>query len=519
MDISGIIEPIFDSLVHFMSFHSSYLAFIQEVYLKIKDSTPNSAALGALLAQLSADDSLIDVDEIDFILIELQRIDNLLSRLSLTNEFSEARDNLDALLAKELRMRLEENQHSIPEIKLELWLKAHVKTGKLLINHIGLSSWLEQKLIEKESSFLAANKKIAPSDLLSIVLNRMFRLGNLPPKEWYLSIDSLKEFHSHDAVLQLAFHDLQAFQDLDAQFPGFLVHVVSSFDDLSIFCQLLPNTFERLLHAPQVKPFIPDAVHYVQILDKLMELSRPRFYKLIESYITQLDDLVAVINAYPTLHLLIAGEKKTGSRSKRVFVERSCARLIQTRDDLLRFDLTIPELLIMIERLPRFRALIGWDNTFLLDAAKSIVEQTRHRSIPDRQSIAYGFFPERLPKPFIAFNDRVLDGRFLTLGQAINCMQYLDNAGYYSSANIEFTNDQNKDGHFHTEASEGYVLAIALSHRAFQIWSQLSAENKECFEILECGAGEGDLCFKMLHFIKAMAAEDKDWAEFAKAVH
>lgn len=502
-----------------MSFHSSYLAFFQDLYLKIKDITSHSLALDTLLSQISCNDFLIKVDEIEFILLELQQLDNLLSELSLTSELSEARSNLDTLLAAELKKSLEKNQYPIPEIKLERWLKANLKTGKLLINHIGLSKWLEQKLIEKESSFLATNKKLVRSDLISIVLNRMLKLGKLPPKEWYLSIDSLKAFHSSDAVLQLAFNDLHAFKDLDAQFPGFLVYAVSSFEDLSIFCQLLPNTFERLLHAPQVKPFIPDAVHYVQILDKLVVLPRRRLYQLVESYITQLDDLVAVINAYPMLHPLIAEERRAESRSKRVLVERPCARLIQTRADLLRFDLTIPELLIIIEKLPRLRALIGVENTFLLDATKSIVEQTRHTSIPARQSIAYGFFPELLPKPFIPFNDEVLDERFLTLGQAINCMQYLDNAGYYSNGNIEFINDTNKEGHFHTEASDGYVLAIALSHRAFQIWLQLPIESKECFEILECGAGEGDLCFKMLHFINAMAVEDKDWAEFAKAIH
>ncbi len=500
-----------------MSFHSSYLAFFHQVYLKIKDTVSDSLAIDTLLSQISGHDSLIEVDEIESILTELQQIDSYLNKMSLTSELSEARNNLETLLAAELKMSLEKNPHPISEIKLERWLKANLKTGMLLIEHMGLSKWLEQKLIEKETLFLAANKKIVSSDLLSIVLSRIFRLGNLPPKEWYLSIDSLKAFHSHDALLQLAFNNLQAFQELDARFPGFLVHAVTDFEDLSIFCQLLPVTFERLLHAPQSKPFIPDAVHYVRILDKLIDLPRPRFYRLIESHITQLDDLVAVINAYPTLHPLIAGEKRI--ESKRVFVERPCAQLIQTRADLFRFDLTIPELLIMIEKLPRLRALLGTANTILLDATQSTVEQTRHTSIPGRQSIAYGFFSELLPKPFIPFNDEVLDGRFLTLGQAINCMQYLDNAGYYSSGNIEFTNDTNKDGHFHTEASEGYVLAIALCHRAFQIWLQLPLEHKECFEILECGAGEGDLCFKMLHFIKAMADEDEHWAEFAQAIH
>ncbi|MCL9684029.1 SAM-dependent methyltransferase [Legionella maioricensis] len=502
-----------------MSFHSSYLAFFRQVYLKIKGTTSNSLALGALLSQINSEEALVEVDEIESILTELQQIDNLLFDLSLTGELSEARNNLDILLAEELKKSLEKNQHPIPGAKLERWLKANIKTGAFLINQIGGSSWLKQKLIEKETLFLAANKKILKADLLSIVLNYMLRLGDLPAKEWYLSLGALKAFDSHDAVLQLAFNDLQAFQDLDARFPGFLVHAVSSFEELSIFCQLLPNTFERLLHAPRVKPFIPDAVHYVQILDKLMALPRPRFCRLIESYITQLDDLVAVVNAYPSLHLLIAGERRTESSSKRILAERPCARLIQTRADLLRFDLTIPELLIIIQKLPRFRDLVGLANTFPLDATKSIVEQTRHTSVPTRKSIAYGFFPERLPKPFIPFSEQVLDERFLTLGQAINCMQYLDNAGYYSSGNIEFTSDTNKEGHFHTEASEGHVLAIALSHRAFQIWLQLPIEDQKCFEILECGAGEGDLCFKMLSFIKAMAVEDKDWAEFAKAIH
>ncbi|BCA96539.1 hypothetical protein TUM19329_29000 [Legionella antarctica] len=499
-----------------MSFHSSYLAFFHEVLLKTKETAPNYRATGALISQIRGTDALIEPDEIEPILIELQQLDDLLSKLSLTIEISEARNNLDTLLAAELKVSVDKNPHPIPEIKLERWLKTNLKTGMLLIEHIGLSKWLEQKLIEKGSLFLAVNKK-GQYDLLSIILNLMFRLGNLPPKEWYLSLDSLKAFHSRDALLQLAYNDLQAFQDLDARFPGFLVYAVSSLEDLSVFCQLLPTTFERLLHAPQLKPFIPDAVHYVRILDKLVNLPRPRFYRLIESYITQLDDLVGVINAYPALHPLIAGEKK--AESKRVLVERPCAQLIQTRDDLLRFDLTIPELFFLIAELPRLRSLAGLSSMLSSNATNSFAEQKRPALSPEKQSFAYRFFPELMPKQLIPFNDVVLDERLLTLGQAINCMQYLDNAGYYSSGNIEFTNDVNKEGHFYTEASEGYLLSIALSHRAFQIWLQLPAENKERFEILECGAGEGDLCFKMLHFIQAMAEEDKRWAKFEKAIH
>lgn len=480
-----------------MSFYPEYLAFFKKIHQRIKHSPDVTQVLGTLLAGLHFPDKPLEISEIENLLKELHHIDEYLKGMAADEEVLQARELLLITLAEELNVTIKKTNNPIPPLQLEKWLRAHFEVGKELITLINYDAWLQKEL--KENNYRYGyhhnNEKL---NMLTVVLTRALSFGEIPPKEWYDSIDELKLFDSHDAVLKLAYSDLKAFQNLDQKYPGFLFYLVSSFDDLSIFCQLLPKTYIHLLNAPQVKPYRSNIVDYIRILEDLIDLSLRRKYKLAQKEIKNIDDLVAVTNAFPSYFCLIAYGKNITDNSQTVMSEGICAHLIQTKDDLMRFDLSDPQLQLIIQKTPRLRALIGTSPTYV-QSIMSLFQNKKSIKESSQQTQA-------------------LDPRFLTLGQAINSMQFQEGAGYYDNGNIEFSNG-NKNGHFSTEATDGYGLAIALSHQAFKIWQQVSLEHQRCFELLECGAGEGDLCAKMFYFIKTMAKENKDWALFEKAIH
>ena len=338
------------------------------------------------------------------------------------------------------------------------------------------------------------------------------QIGIIPTKEWYLAIPELKIYDSSIVLLKLAFKDLDAFQALDKKYPGFLMHIVNSYDYLNLFCQLLPDSYVYLLNAPQLQIYIPDALHLVRILQNISSISFTKRLEIIRGHIRTLQDLVAVVHAFPSYFCLIAEDCNSFIPVDHQLKEGAFAHLIQTRDDLMCFDLNSPLFLRIIKHVPRFRSLVGTSKSFYDDSIRSL-DIPRPTPITNKTNLnSSGIFAE--PSSTVA----VLDSRLLTLGQAINLMQFQEGAGYYTNGNINFSTE-NQKGHFSTEASDGYTLAIALSYRAMHIWQQLPIEQRQCFEVLEAGAGEGDLCFKIIEFIGIMGETNSEWNQLYQALH
>ena len=87
-------------------------------------------------------------------------------------------------------------------------------------------------------------------------------------------------------------------------------------------------------------------------------------------------------------------------------------------------------------------------------------------------------------------------------------------SGYYSKGKVEFT----KEKDFDTYASDSRVrngLAMALANQLFALHKKLITDNnlrlEDDFNILECGAGNGDLCAAILRCIASMAKKNQEW--------
>lgn len=88
-------------------------------------------------------------------------------------------------------------------------------------------------------------------------------------------------------------------------------------------------------------------------------------------------------------------------------------------------------------------------------------------------------------------------------------------SGYYATGKVDFLN------HFQTFASDGNEVpgfSAAMAYQLFHIRNNLIEGGKltphESFNVLECGGGNGDLCFNILETISKMAKESSEWKEF-----
>lgn len=480
-----------------LRFYQNYSKLIKILRIQLKYSADNSP-LDNLLENESLLHKPVTLDEVANILQELSYLEQLISRLHLANEeIAELMGQISRSLLQEIKIAIAKRSIEIPAERFQDWLDSNFYVAQHLIMGLGYSAWLTKELSENVGSYYPVMETAAaPLSLLQIVLNRNVRLGFIPPKEWYYRISALHHLRTRDALLQLAYTDLDHFQDIEFQYPGFLAYSVTCFEDLSTFCQLLNQQAMSLLTAPQVMPYLKKAVDYARIINQL-DIDFALQVAMLSQFITNLDDLVMVINSYPRYTHLLAVECEQPGRVFTPYAEKDCAQFIKTSKDLARFNLSNIVLQKFIYHIPRLRNLASMADNFLADLQDSIAERMpSHSFSKDKVS--------------------VVDPRVLTIGAAINLMQTAEGGGYYTSGTIQFGTDSKK-GHFQTYASQGQLLAIALSYRALQIWQQLPI--KEYFEIMECGGGEGDLCFKILEFIRQMGAKDAQWATFAKAIH
>ena len=359
-------------------------------------------------------------------------------------------------------------------------------------------------------------------DLLRQILKAAVILQIAPPLAWYAARPELKPYESTEALLNLAFSDLKTFQQLHVNFPGFLAYKVRSHHELSIFCQLNPLNFYFLLIAPQVQQYVPDKIQYLKIVKGIFGRNKAYRIRVMQEVINTLDELVAVINFYSDYLPLIATKIINLEDDSFVYEENPCAQLIRTREDLCKFNLTNLTLLNIIRNIDRFRVMVGTSEDFVVESTRKVTAAKQRRMDCALRQNTPGFFQiaqhAHLKEP--------LDERLLSLGQVVNMLQFHEEVGYYSSGEISFSDDK-ENGHFVTEASKGYGLAIALSFRAFQVWQcfktqdvvQQSSYATLPFEILECGAGNGMLCFKIFEVVRAMAVVYPAWAEFLNLIN
>ena len=87
--------------------------------------------------------------------------------------------------------------------------------------------------------------------------------------------------------------------------------------------------------------------------------------------------------------------------------------------------------------------------------------------------------------------------------------------GYYSTGKVDFLED------FKTYATDPRLkngFAMALAYQLFSLRNKLMKDHKllssDFFNVLECGAGNGDLCATMLDCITNMAKQYDEWKEF-----
>lgn len=499
-----------------MSFYPAYLAYIKKVYEKINQTAPIplEPAFEQLFAQLIFPEKKLAAEEVESILVELKYLYGLVQGLLADDAILQEERNLMKLLATELLPL----KNSISPLIREGWLKANLdrkeeqisyEPAKQLLESIGFGEWIKQEFAYYPTRYLFATEQ-PQQNIVSIVLTKAMQLGVVVEKSWFQTITLLKKYSTHDDLLMLSYHNWDLFQALDLKYPGFLAHMVTSLDDLMQFCQALPMTFQRLLNAPQVQPFRADILDYVSILEQLYLPMRIK-QALAQSAIKNVDDLIRVVNAYPNYVVLLVVSDTDALTKLKTYAEGPCGHLLKKRADLVRFDLSYHFLQTTILQLPRYRALVGKSTNFIMRSADAVLPK---RSVLVQRN---GLFRDVASRLALSVPDRI-DSRLLTLGQANYAMQFNESAGYYCNDNIVFSSF-NQKGHFATEATEGYCLAIALGYQAYELWLKAPAAHKACFELLECGAGEGDLCLKILNFISVKGEDNPRWQQFYQALH
>lgn len=114
---------------------------------------------------------------------------------------------------------------------------------------------------------------------------------------------------------------------------------------------------------------------------------------------------------------------------------------------------------------------------------------------------------------------RVLLRTFPTVKKYYDLMMY-GPSGYYATGKVDFKN------HYITFASvpaEVIGFSAAMAYQLFHIRKKLIVEGKlktsDQFNVLECGGGNGDLCFNILTTISNMAKYSQEWKQLLSVIH
>jgi len=108
---------------------------------------------------------------------------------------------------------------------------------------------------------------------------------------------------------------------------------------------------------------------------------------------------------------------------------------------------------------------------------------------------------------------------FPTMYQYMNDLMTDGNIGYYATGKIKF-ND-----HYSTYSSDCRSvanLAESFSNQLLHTWKSLLSEGKikkeEEFIVVECGAGDGNLCLHIVKFLALQAMKSPEWKEFHEVI-
>jgi len=117
------------------------------------------------------------------------------------------------------------------------------------------------------------------------------------------------------------------------------------------------------------------------------------------------------------------------------------------------------------------------------------------------------------------------DARDWVLSTFLTTKEYLENmmygpSGYYTSGKVNFKND------FKTIASNPKTVvafAAGFAHQLFLTWQNMldskSLAPGARFNVLECGAGNGDLCYHILDVTKKMGKFNAKWNAFYTSLY
>lgn len=511
-----------------MFFYQQYFSFLQKINQDSNNKPEDSQELASienLLSLIEAPKRVIAFNEIVYFLHELQLIANYFED---EESIPEDLQNLEDLFCNEVVEQFESQLRESPWLLTNNWVDCNTYLCEKInakILHVGSSIAETNRqghfFYDNQLGLIFINFE-EQFNLIRQILRAAVLLGVTPPLTWYASRPELKTYESTDVLVNLAFTQLNTFQCVHEDFPGFLAYKVRNYQELSSFCQLLPLSFYFLLTASQVRQYVPDVVHFVKIVEQTSGLDRIHRMRVMQELINTLDDLVAVTNYYPAYVKLIGHHKINYVDGSAVTKESPCCQLIRTVRDLYRLPLGTLKLLHIIKQIDRLRSMVDNSDDFVEECLNRLTPVSLPNKTAHTRSNANGFFHNTIP----ASVPKAFDNRILSLGQIVNMLQFDREVGYYSSGVITFS-DETENGDFSTQASSGYGLAIALGFRAFQVWHALRMQDnnqgtsyvKSAFEILECGAGNGMLCLKIFDFINRMATAFDEWKKFAALVH
>lgn len=402
-----------------MFFYKEYFLFLKEVYKKYCLNSKQKTFLTSVIDYLNVPDKAVDPLDIGLILSELQFIENAFSHI-VHNELLDLKNKLESILVLEIKANKYTYVTSPSNVLIQKWINSHPRLAYQIVKVL----YEDRATLYSTNNIPFSTFRVEDSfkllDLSYLTLKRAIQLGTVPPLSWYQNFEELQAYNNPDSLLELAFTNVGDFQALDRKYPGFLVHMVSSYEDLVTFCQLLPNTFLYLLHAPQIQKYIPSVVHYVKIWQSLHpSMSGNRSY-YIQKHIKNLDELVLVTNAFPYYFRLIAAEVEYSPNLGSKFVEQPCARFIQTKADLMRLDLGQPIMQSIIDQVPRFMHLIDDFQEFADEISNRFIAPKRVRQERRNHASMFSFFYGTLD-PMSRVSP---DSRLITLGQVISATQF-----------------------------------------------------------------------------------------------
>lgn len=145
--------------------------------------------------------------------------------------------------------------------------------------------------------------------------------------------------------------------------------------------------------------------------------------------------------------------------------------------------------------------------------------QRMHMAAKSVQALDLGLppsFPSKKPllDPELDSYTRYLTGNFFSTKEYIEQMMYGEN-GYYNVGRVNFNTD------FKTSATDptiSKVFSASIAYQLFATWEEMISNGilkpADTFNVLECGSGNGDLCYNILEIINTMARLDSQWKHF-----